>query len=208
MVSLWSCAPSPTGLQSGSRRTRSGTVTGSRSASTSCCPMKRSDGRRKRSISSPAPYTPKPFAVDTAIECARAVALLRYGRIAKPSSPNLIFGPGVEDNLKDSAHLFQTIIGKLVHLDRSAEEWRARGGPAPPWRTRVSPESVERMKNAAFRAARRFRSRLGTVEMFEWHARYGDSGRIHLRFDPEIPGCRNRIRRTASALLIGGNPGA
>ena len=99
--------------------------------------------------------------------------------------PNLVFGPGVEDNLKDSAHLFHTIIGKLVDLDRSAEEWRAKGGPAPPWRTRVSPERVESMKNPAFRAARRFRSHLGTMEMFEWHARYGDSGRIHLRFAPE-----------------------
>ena len=99
--------------------------------------------------------------------------------------PNLVFGPGVENNIQDSSHLFPTIIGKLVELDRSAEEWRARGGPAPPWRTRVSPESVESMKNPDFRAARRFRSHQGTMEMFEWHARYGDGGRIHLRFDPE-----------------------
>ena len=99
--------------------------------------------------------------------------------------PNLLFGPGVEENLKDSSHLFHTIIGKLVDLDLSAEEWQARGGPAPRWRTRVSPESTERMKNTDFRAARRFRSHRGTMEMFEWHARYGDSGRIHLRFDPE-----------------------
>ena len=99
--------------------------------------------------------------------------------------PNLLFGPGVEENLKDSSHLFHTIIRKLVDLNRSAEEWQAMGGPAPRWRTRVSPESTERMKNADFRAARRFRSHQGTMEMFEWHARYGDSGRIHLRFDPE-----------------------
>ena len=99
--------------------------------------------------------------------------------------PNLLFGPGVEENLKDSSHLFHTIIRKLVDLNRSAEEWQAMGGPVPRWRTRVSPESTERMKNAHFRAARRFRSHRGTVETFEWHARYGDSGRIHLRFDPE-----------------------
>ena len=99
--------------------------------------------------------------------------------------PNLLFGPDVEDNLKNSSHLLSTIIGKLVALDRSAEEWRARGGPAPPWGTRVSPESAEKMKNAAFRATRRFRSHSGTMETFEWHARYGDGGRIHLRFDPE-----------------------
>ena len=99
--------------------------------------------------------------------------------------PNLVFGPGVEDNFKRTAHLFPTIIGKLVALDRSAEEWRAKGGPEPPWRTKVSPERADRMRNAAFRAARQFRSHSGTIETFEWHARYGDSGRIHLRFDPE-----------------------
>ena len=99
--------------------------------------------------------------------------------------PNLLFGPGVGDNLEDASHLFPTVIGKLLALDRSAEEWQARGGPAPLWRTKVSPESGERMKNTAFQATRRFRSHSGTMEMFEWHARYGDSGRIHLRFDPE-----------------------
>ena len=99
--------------------------------------------------------------------------------------PNLVLGPGVEDNLRNSSHLFHTIIGKLVELDRSAGEWQATGGPAPRWRTRVSPESTERMKDPAFRATRRFRSHQGTVEIFEWHARYGDGGRIHLRFDPE-----------------------
>lgn len=99
--------------------------------------------------------------------------------------PNLRFGPGVQDNLKSSSRLLSTIIGKVVALDRSAEEWRARGGPAPRWGTKVSPESTERMKNADFRAARRFRSHQGTMETFEWHARYGDSGRIHLRFNPE-----------------------
>ena len=31
--------------------------------------------------------------------------------------------------------------------------------------------------------ARRFRSQRGQRETFEWHARFGGSGRIHLRFD-------------------------
>ena len=99
--------------------------------------------------------------------------------------PSLLFGPGVEDNIKASSRLFRTIMGKLSDLDRSAEEWQARGGPAPRWRTKVSPESAEDMSNSAFRATRRFRSRSGTMETFEWHARYGSGGRIHLRFDPE-----------------------
>ena len=49
----------------------------------------------------------------------------------------------------------------------------------------MSPESVESMKNRKFREARRFRTSHGTHELFEWHARFGDHGRIHLRFDPE-----------------------
>ena len=33
------------------------------------------------------------------------------------------------------------------------------------------------------REARRFRSSRGTRELFEWHARFGGNGRIHLRID-------------------------
>ena len=98
--------------------------------------------------------------------------------------PNLVFGPGVEDNLKEQAHLFSTIVGKLKDLDQSAREWRDVGGPAPPWKTKVTPESTLKMKNRFFREARMFQSHLGTREIFEWHARFGDGGRIHLRFDP------------------------
>ena len=99
--------------------------------------------------------------------------------------PHLVFGPDVEGNLKDQAHLFPTIVGKLKDLDRSAREWRDVGGPAPPWKTKVTPESTEKMKNRSFRATRGFRSHGGTRETFEWHARFGDGGRIHLRFDPD-----------------------
>ena len=97
--------------------------------------------------------------------------------------PNLLFGPGVEADLKEYASLFQTIVGKLVDLDRSAGEWKAEGGPAPRWRTKVTPEDADQMKNAAFRATRRFPSHDGARRTFEWHARFGSSGRIHLRFD-------------------------
>ena len=98
--------------------------------------------------------------------------------------PNLVFGPGVEDNLKEQAHLFSTIVGKLKDLDQSTREWRDVGGPAPPWKTKVTPESTLKMKNRFFREARMFQSHRGTREIFEWHARFGDGGRIHLRFDP------------------------
>ena len=97
--------------------------------------------------------------------------------------PYLAFGPDVESNLKGQAHLFSTIVGKLVALDRSAREWRDED-PAPPWKTNVTPESTLKMKNRSFQETRKFRSHRGTREIFEWHARFGDGGRIHLRFDP------------------------
>ena len=97
--------------------------------------------------------------------------------------PNLVLGPDVESNLKGQARLFSTIVGKLKDLDRSAREWRDVGGPAPPWKTMVTPESTLKMKNRSFRETRMFRSHLDTRETFEWHARFGDGGRIHLRFD-------------------------
>ena len=99
--------------------------------------------------------------------------------------PNLSFGPDVEENLRKYAHLLFTIAGKLGALDSSARDWRDRGGPAPRWKTKVTPESPAVMSNRVLREARRFRSHLGTREIFEWHARFGDHGRIHLRFDAE-----------------------
>ncbi len=98
--------------------------------------------------------------------------------------PSLGFGPGVENNLRSFAHLFSTIVGKLDDLEASARDWVAHGGPAPSWRTKVTPESNHVMNAPALREARRFPSGQGTHELFEWHARFGNHGRIHLRFDP------------------------
>ncbi len=97
--------------------------------------------------------------------------------------PNLLFGPDVEDNLKASSHLFNTIVGKLVSLDQSAGDWRGVGGSEPPWGTKVTRESDMVMNNPTRRTKRKFRSCRGTQEIFEWHARFGSNGRIHLRFD-------------------------
>ena len=100
--------------------------------------------------------------------------------------PNLVFGPDVQDNLTESANLLSTIVGKLKALDASARDWFDRGGPAPTWKTKVTSESQAVMTNPTLREERRFRSHLGTREIFEWHARFGSNGRIHLRFDPRI----------------------
>ena len=99
--------------------------------------------------------------------------------------PNLSFGPDVQNDLRKFAHLHSTIVGKLTALDASAREWRGHGDPAPRWNTKVTSESRSVMTNPALREARRFRSHLGTREIFEWHARFGDHGRIHFRFDAE-----------------------
>ena len=100
--------------------------------------------------------------------------------------PNLVFGPDVQDNLTESANLLSTIVGKLKALDASARDWFDRGGPAPTWKSKVTSESQAVMTNPTLREERRFRSHLGTREIFEWHARFGSNGRIHLRFDPRI----------------------
>lgn len=97
--------------------------------------------------------------------------------------PHLTFGPYVRNNLERSAAVLPTIIGKLTDLDKSVEEWRSAGGPAPRWRTKVTRESRRVRDDPALIETRRFPSQRGVQKLFEWHARYGDSGRIHLRFD-------------------------
>ena len=93
--------------------------------------------------------------------------------------PNLVFGPDVEL----PPEFFQTVANRLMELDEAAAKWRDIGGPLPPWTCKVTPESANLMKNPKLREARRFRSQRGTRELFEWHARFGSNGRIHLRFD-------------------------
>ena len=97
--------------------------------------------------------------------------------------PNLVFGPGVEANLRNTAGLFSVIVGKLVLISQSADEWVAGKGPAPRWRTKVTRESTTVRNSPMLLAARRFPSQAGGTRIFEWHARYGDNGRIHLHFD-------------------------
>lgn len=95
--------------------------------------------------------------------------------------PNLIFGPEVEGHLS-SLNDLQVVVKRLASLNESASEWR--GGPMPTWKSKVTPESQSVMDDPRLREARRFRSHRGTRELFEWHARFGSGGRIHLRFDP------------------------
>ena len=98
--------------------------------------------------------------------------------------PSLLFSPEVERQLERLDHaLLRTIINKLASLDEAAGEWRGKGGPSPQWRSHVTDETGSVKNNPRLRDARIFRSCNGSSEAFMWHARYGYSGRIHLRFD-------------------------
>ena len=103
----------------------------------------------------------------------------------KAAFPNLKFGPGVEHNLTTlDIGALQIVIKRLASLDESANEWCVQGGTIPPWKCNVSPESEQVRNNPKLINARYFKSDQGTQELFEWHARFGSSGRIHIRFDP------------------------
>lgn len=137
--------------------------------------------------------------VDNLSRSAHAMSILgrhsaRFRAVASQSElwrnrreafPHLHFGPGVELNLRLAASHLHTIIGKLAELDRSAAEWRDVGGPSPPWKTKVTPESDTVRNSPSLWNARRFPTRDGNNAIFEWHARYGSGGRIHVRFEPE-----------------------
>lgn len=98
--------------------------------------------------------------------------------------PHLTFGPDVKEQLERlNAGWLTTVVNRLADLDASAAAWRESGGAAPPWTCKVTPESESVMQYPKLREARRFRSVGGERLLFEWHARYGDSGRIHLRFE-------------------------
>ena len=99
--------------------------------------------------------------------------------------PNLVFGPDVEHNLTtlDSGKL-SIVVKRLASLDESAREWPDTGGTMPSWKCNVTSESQSVRNNPHLLRFRQFKSHHGTQELFEWHARFGSSGRIHLRFDP------------------------
>lgn len=98
--------------------------------------------------------------------------------------PHLRFGPGVDANLSRLGGHLLGVAEKLSGLDAAAAEWQESGSDAPRWRTKVTGESERLRKNPKLLDRRRFPSRTGERELFEWHARYGSGGRIHLRLEP------------------------
>ena len=100
--------------------------------------------------------------------------------------PNLTFSPDVKNQLdKLNRSALSSVTKRLASLDESAGEWRISGGAMPVWKCKVTPESVSVMKAPKLHQARRFRSYHGGMKLFEWHARFGGSERIHLHFDAD-----------------------
>jgi hypothetical protein len=101
--------------------------------------------------------------------------------------PALRFGLDVQGQMVAlGGHMFGTITRRLSDLNAAAATWGNQGGAAPVWPTHVTPESEIVMNNDRLRNARVFRDANGVNRLYEWHARFGGSGRIHLRFDPPI----------------------
>ena len=97
--------------------------------------------------------------------------------------PNLLFGPDVKSQLERiNPSTLSAITKKLSMLDGDTAKWRTADTAIPEWSCRVRPESNSVRNNPSLIEARRFRSRSGNSEIFEWHADFGYD-RIHLRFD-------------------------
>ena len=95
--------------------------------------------------------------------------------------PNLMLAPQVEDQLREHERLLPQVLGKLSALDDAVRNWD--GGPAPTWRTLVTPESKHVINTPKLHDARLFKSEQGGRRPFLWHARVGDGYRLHFRFD-------------------------
>ena len=98
--------------------------------------------------------------------------------------PYLYFGPDVRDQLEEvnPGHI-QTVLRRLTELHAAAKSWRMSGGATPTWTCKVTGESQSVRNDPRLSDARRFHSISGEKELFLFHARYGHSGRIHLRWD-------------------------
>lgn len=115
--------------------------------------------------------------------CGTAAELWRRRSEAFPS---LLFGPGVEDDLSRLGGHISGVAEKLAGLDAATKEWKDAGGDAPRWPTKVTPESAKLLADPDLSATRHFPTVRGGTALFHWHARYGRSGRIHLRLDRRV----------------------
>ena len=98
--------------------------------------------------------------------------------------PHLSFGLDVEAQIAgiDEAE-FRLILGRLRELDATAKEWKQQETSLPRWRSYITPESESAKKNPKVVSARTFKDDAGAATFFEWHARFGGGGRIHILFE-------------------------
>lgn len=98
--------------------------------------------------------------------------------------PHLVFGPDVrKDLLELNPRLIGTVVNRLAELNKTANDWSENKRHSPPWRCKVTPESQSLMDHPKRAKTRHFRSVHGGKRSFYWHARFGNGGRIHIRFD-------------------------
>ena len=101
--------------------------------------------------------------------------------------PHLLFGPDVQNQLsRINVGWLPTLLNRLAELDETASDWRESREPTPSWKCKVTPESTSVMNHPRLSGARIFRSVCGQRRQFKWHARFGSSGRIHLRFNARM----------------------
>lgn len=98
--------------------------------------------------------------------------------------PSLLFGLDVERQIANiGANQFATIMGCLHDLNISAKNWTKDAKLE--WTRKVTAESKSVMDQSKLVDARKFKNRHDVTQLYEWHARYGSSGRIHLFADLE-----------------------
>ena len=101
--------------------------------------------------------------------------------------PHLHFGQDVKRQLDSlDASSLTTVISRLTALDEAAAEWTNVGGAAPNWRSKVTPESKTVKQSPKLSGRRSFASTSGEKELFLWHDRFPNNGRIHFRVDASL----------------------
>jgi hypothetical protein len=98
--------------------------------------------------------------------------------------PNLIFGIGVEADLKKfSAKMLSLLFTRLADLDGRVERWKKTGTFPDDAMPPITGESTPTMEQ--FGGARRFKDEAGNVQMFEDHIWVDSLHRIHLMKDTD-----------------------
>lgn len=96
--------------------------------------------------------------------------------------PSLRFGYDVEKHISNlQVRYLSPLIKKLASLDQSCEQWKKEDLDFPKFNCKVSKESESVRNNPNLYNLRVFASSDGSRKFFEWHARFGSSGRIHFR---------------------------